>query len=46
VNPTDPAVLRAREEAVPDGIRSRAPDRTAPSHDASHDLLTPEAVVL
>jgi D-lactate dehydrogenase len=33
------------ERAVPGGVRSRATDRLAMAHDASHYLLTPEAVV-
>lgn len=39
------ATLRALESAVPGGVRSRATDRLGMAHDASHYLLTPEAVV-
>jgi D-lactate dehydrogenase len=41
----DSGLLRALEEAVPGGVRSRASDRLAMAHDASHYLLTPQAVV-
>ena len=40
----DPVLLRALEEAVPGGVRSRATDRLAYAHDASHYLLTPRVV--
>lgn len=40
-----PELLRALEHSVPDGVRSRATDRLAFAHDASHYLLTPQAVV-
>jgi D-lactate dehydrogenase len=42
----DLGLLKALEEAVPGGVRSRALDRLAAGHDASHYLLTPEAVVV
>ncbi|MDN5727531.1 MAG: FAD-binding protein, partial [Propionibacteriales bacterium] len=32
--------------AVPGGVRARATDRLASAHDASHYLLTPQAVVV
>ena len=41
----EPGLLRALELSVPDGVRSRATDRLAYAHDASHYLLTPQAVV-
>ncbi|MGO4145710.1 FAD-binding and (Fe-S)-binding domain-containing protein [Paenarthrobacter sp. YAF11_1] len=41
----DRQLLSALEEAVPGGLRSRATDRLALAHDASHYLLTPQAVV-
>lgn len=41
----DTALLEALERRVPDGVRSRASDRLAYAHDASHYLLTPQAVV-
>jgi D-lactate dehydrogenase len=40
-----PGLLEALELSVPDGVRSRATDRLAYAHDASHYLLTPQAVV-
>ena len=40
-----PGLLDALELSVPDGVRSRATDRLAYAHDASHYLLTPQAVV-
>ncbi|MFW6597709.1 FAD-binding and (Fe-S)-binding domain-containing protein [Propionibacteriaceae bacterium Y2011] len=42
---TDP-LLAELQVAVPDGVRSRATDRLALAHDASHYLLTPRAVVV
>jgi D-lactate dehydrogenase len=41
----DLGLLKALEDAVPGGVRSRALDRLAVAHDASHYLLTPAAVV-
>lgn len=41
----DPALLAELEAAVPGGVRARASDRLAYAHDASHYLLTPQAVV-
>lgn len=40
-----PGLLDALEIAVPGQLRSRASDRLAHAHDASHYLLTPQAVV-
>jgi D-lactate dehydrogenase len=40
-----PGLLVALELSVPNGVRSRATDRLAYAHDASHYLLTPQAVV-
>src|SRR4051812_38564478 len=42
----DAAVLAAVEAAVPGITRSRASDRLGMAHDASHYLLTPEAIVV
>jgi D-lactate dehydrogenase len=42
----DPAILAAVEAAVPGITRSRASDRLGMAHDASHYLLTPQAVVV
>ncbi|GAA4602823.1 FAD-binding and (Fe-S)-binding domain-containing protein [Actinoallomurus liliacearum] len=42
----DPAVLAAVEAAVPGITRSRASDRLGMAHDASHYLLTPQAVLV
>ncbi|MDR8410181.1 FAD-binding oxidoreductase [Nonomuraea sp. 3-1Str] len=42
----DPAVLAAVENAVPAITRSRASDRLGMAHDASHYLLTPQAVLV
>jgi D-lactate dehydrogenase len=39
------SLLSALEEAVPDGLHARASDRLGHAHDASHYLLTPQAVV-
>jgi D-lactate dehydrogenase len=41
----DAALLTALEEAVPGGVTVRATDRLGMAHDASHYLLTPQAVV-
>lgn len=41
----DPALLTALEKAVPGGLHSRPSDRLGQAHDASHYLLTPQAVV-
>ncbi|HLT60327.1 MAG TPA: FAD-binding and (Fe-S)-binding domain-containing protein, partial [Microlunatus sp.] len=43
--PVDPGLLAALEALVPGGVRARASDRLAYAHDASHYLLTPQAVV-
>ncbi len=43
--PVDPALLAELEAIVPGGVRARASDRLAYAHDASHYLLTPQAVV-
>lgn len=40
-----PGLLAALESVAPGGVRSRASDRLALAHDASHYLLTPQAVV-
>jgi D-lactate dehydrogenase len=45
MNPTDPTLSLALEAAVPGGVRTRAVDRLAMAHDASHYLLVPQAVV-
>jgi D-lactate dehydrogenase len=42
---TRSALLERLEELVPGGLKARASDRLAFAHDASHYLLTPEAVV-
>ncbi|MEQ4723931.1 FAD-binding and (Fe-S)-binding domain-containing protein [Nonomuraea sp. B19D2] len=42
----DAAVLRAVEAAVPGIARTRASDRLGMAHDASHYLLTPQAVLV
>lgn len=42
----DPAVLAAVEAAVPGITRTRATDRLGMAHDASHYLLTPQAVLV
>jgi D-lactate dehydrogenase len=39
-------LLDALERAAPGGVRARAIDRLAYAHDASHILLTPQAVVV
>jgi len=41
----DDRLLRVLGGAVPDGVSARASDRLAMAHDASHYLLTPQAVV-
>ncbi|MEU8171288.1 FAD-binding and (Fe-S)-binding domain-containing protein [Microbispora hainanensis] len=46
IAPADPAVLAAVEAAVPGITRSRVSDRLGMAHDASHYLLTPQAVVV
>ncbi|MFJ9562527.1 FAD-binding oxidoreductase [Streptomyces fuscichromogenes] len=45
MKPADPSLLHAIEAVVPGGVRSRAVDRLAMAHDASHYLLVPQAVV-
>ncbi|NUT10191.1 MAG: FAD-binding oxidoreductase, partial [Nonomuraea sp.] len=42
----DPALLAAVEGAVPGISRARASDRLGMAHDASHYLLTPQAVLV
>ncbi|WP_182887097.1 FAD-binding and (Fe-S)-binding domain-containing protein [Microbispora sp. H10885] len=42
----DPAALAAVEAAVPGITRARASDRLGMAHDASHYLLTPQAVLV
>ncbi|MEU4226990.1 FAD-binding and (Fe-S)-binding domain-containing protein [Nonomuraea sp. NPDC026600] len=42
----DPAILAAVEAAVPGIARTRASDRLGMAHDASHYLLTPQAVLV
>lgn len=44
--PVEPRLLAELEALVPGGVRARATDRLAYAHDASHYLLTPEAVVV
>ncbi|WP_067975069.1 FAD-binding and (Fe-S)-binding domain-containing protein [Nocardiopsis trehalosi] len=44
--PPDPAVLAAIEATAPGTTRARASDRLGMAHDASHYLLTPQAVVV
>lgn len=44
--PSDPAVLAAVEAAVPGIALTRASDRLGMAHDASHYLLTPQAVLV
>ncbi|NQX10414.1 FAD-binding oxidoreductase [Microbacteriaceae bacterium VKM Ac-2855] len=43
--PVDPGLLAALEQAVPGELHARASDRLGQAHDASHYLLTPQAVV-
>ncbi|MBN3459723.1 FAD-binding oxidoreductase [Mycobacterium sp. DSM 3803] len=45
ISPPTADLLQTLESAVPGGVRSRASDRLAMAHDASHYLLTPDAVV-
>ena len=42
--PTDARIVEAVSRVLPDAVRSRATDRLAHAHDASHYLLTPVAV--
>ncbi|MBK9738451.1 MAG: FAD-binding oxidoreductase [Actinobacteria bacterium] len=42
---TDQRLVDAVSRVLPGGVRSRASDRLAYAHDASHYLLTPQAVV-
>lgn len=42
----DPALLQALDEVLPGAVRTRAIDRFARAHDASHFLLKPTAVVV
>ncbi|MEU6431555.1 FAD-binding and (Fe-S)-binding domain-containing protein [Microbispora sp. NPDC046973] len=44
--PPEPAVLAAVEAAVPGITRARVSDRLGMAHDASHYLLTPQAVLV
>ena len=44
--PAPAGLVAALERAVPGGVRTRAIDRLAYAHDASHVLLTPQAVVV
>ncbi|WP_433356131.1 FAD-binding and (Fe-S)-binding domain-containing protein [Microtetraspora malaysiensis] len=46
LTPPDPAVLAAVQAAVPGITRSRVSDRLGMAHDASHYLLTPQAVLV
>ncbi|RVX47676.1 D-lactate dehydrogenase [Nonomuraea polychroma] len=46
IKPPDPAVLAAVENAVPGIARTRVSDRLGMAHDASHYLLTPQAVLV
>jgi D-lactate dehydrogenase len=46
VNPTDPALTAALQSAAPGAVRTRASDRLRYAHDASHYLLTPQAVLV
>ncbi|MFF0869693.1 FAD-binding and (Fe-S)-binding domain-containing protein [Nonomuraea sp. NPDC003560] len=46
LNAPDAAVLAAVETAVPGITRARASDRLGMAHDASHYLLTPQAVLV
>ncbi|RSN05811.1 FAD-binding oxidoreductase [Nonomuraea sp. WAC 01424] len=46
LNAPDAAVLAAVETAVPGITRARASDRVGMAHDASHYLLTPQAVLV
>ena len=40
-----PGLHEALEHAIPGGVAARSSDRLARAHDASHHLLTPQAVV-
>ena len=40
-----PELVEGLKRAVPGGVTTRLSDRLAMAHDASHYLLTPEAVV-
>lgn len=42
----DPLALAALDAAAPGSVRSRATDRLGMAHDASHYLLTPQAVLV
>lgn len=46
LEPHDAALIAALEDVLPGAVRSRATDRLAYAHDASHYLLTPQAVVV
>ncbi|MFB9473735.1 FAD-binding and (Fe-S)-binding domain-containing protein [Nonomuraea salmonea] len=46
IDQPDPALLAAVETAVPGIARTRASDRLGLAHDASHYLLTPQAVLV
>ncbi|TDD13202.1 FAD-binding and (Fe-S)-binding domain-containing protein, partial [Nonomuraea diastatica] len=46
IDMADPALLAAVETAVPGITRARVSDRLGMAHDASHYLLTPQAVVV
>ncbi|MFF3666424.1 FAD-binding and (Fe-S)-binding domain-containing protein [Microtetraspora malaysiensis] len=46
LTPPDPAVLAAVQAAVPGITRSRVSDRLGMAHDASHYLLTPQAILV
>ncbi|WP_406674661.1 FAD-binding and (Fe-S)-binding domain-containing protein [Nonomuraea sp. N2-4H] len=46
IDQPDPALLAAVEAAVPGIARTRASDRLGLAHDASHYLLTPQAVLV
>ncbi len=43
--PSDPTLLARLETAVPGGVAARAADRLSFSHDASHYVVVPQAVV-
>ncbi|GLW97883.1 FAD-binding and (Fe-S)-binding domain-containing protein [Microtetraspora sp. NBRC 16547] len=44
--PTDPTTLTALDAVAPGSVRARASDRLGLAHDASHYLLTPQAVLV
>ncbi|GAA0998552.1 FAD-binding and (Fe-S)-binding domain-containing protein [Acrocarpospora macrocephala] len=46
IDTADPAILSAVEAAVPGIARTRLSDRLGMAHDASHYLLTPQAVLV